>query len=108
MAESLAELVAAARERAALTLREVAEKSGGVLSYQTVHSIEQGRTNVGTDKLYAIADVLGLSRERVMKAARRPNLPPFELPEDADLLDKRERDLVKAFVDALLRAKGER
>lgn len=90
-----------------MTLREVAEKSGGVLSFQTVHAVEQGRTNVGTDKLDALADVLGLSRREVRAAAERePNLGPFELPEQADLLDREERAAVLAVVRSLLRAKG--
>lgn len=108
MADSLADLVAGAREQAGLTLREVAEKSGGVLSFQTVHAIEVGRTNVGTEKLDALADVLGLSRRAVRSAAERePNLGPFVLPEAADLLDREERAAVLAVVRALLRARGE-
>jgi transcriptional regulator with XRE-family HTH domain len=108
MADSLADLVAGAREQAGLTLREVAEKSAGALSFQTVHAIEAGRTNVSTEKLDALADVLGLSRRRVREAAgREPGLGPFVLPEGADLLDREERAAVLAVVRALLRGRGE-
>lgn len=109
VAESLADLVADARERCGLSLREVEEKTGGAVSFQTVHAIEQtGRTNVSTDRLDALADVLGLGRREVRAAAARdPGLGAFVLPEEADRLDRSERAAVLGVVRALLRAKGE-
>lgn len=109
MVRPLGQLVAARRRRLKLSLREVAEKSSGALSFQTVHAIEEGRTNIGTDKLDALADVLGLPREVVREAAGRdPALGPFWLPVEVDSLDREERETVLAVVRALLRAKGKR
>lgn len=108
MARPLGQIVAAARKEARLSLRDVAEKSGGLLSFQTVHAVEAGRTNIGTEKIDALADVLGLPRRALREAAGRdPYLGPFRLPDEADLLDRDERATVLAVVRSLLRAKGE-
>jgi transcriptional regulator with XRE-family HTH domain len=105
---SLAELVAQERQRQGLSLREVAERSGGAVAHTTVHAIEQGRRGEVDDAtLRGLAKGLGLRVGVVRKAAglAAKELPPFELPAGADRLSLRERRMVRELVEVLLEAK---
>lgn len=106
---NLAELVASRREALGLSLRQVAEKSGGVVSSSTLNEIERGlRPNVSDRILEGIADALNVSLSKVRTAAgvSARDLGPFYL-ERADRLNARERRLVQHLVDALLAAHRE-
>ena len=108
---SLAELVTRRRAELGLSLRDVAEATGGVASYSTIHEMEAGaRMRFGAAKLDAVADALGLSRSAVRQAAGRPAraLAPFVLPERASGLTPKQRRLVVRLVDLLLEAGQER
>lgn len=105
---SLGELVARRRAELGMSLRDVDEATGGVVSYSTVHEMEQGkRTAFGDDKLDAIAVALGLPKATVRESAGRPAKrgTPFVLPDRASELTPKERKVVRAMVDALLDAK---
>lgn len=104
---TLAELVAAERARQSLSLRMVAERSGGLVAHTTVHDVETGRrAEVGDDVIDGLAKALDLPVERVQRAAGIPvsDVPgePFVLPRRANRLTRKERDHVLELVDLLL------
>ena len=109
---SLADLVQRERARQGLSLRQVAERSGGLLSTSTVHAVEQGRRARLTDEtLDGLAKALDLQPEQVRRAAGvRPGdtLGPFVLPRRFQRLTVKERDLLVALGDALLDAQRAR
>lgn len=106
---TLAELVAAERQRQGLSLRQVADLAGGLITHSTVHAIERGeRESFDDDTLDGLAKALSVPIDRVRKAAgvRRPDTDePFVLPKRANRLTRKERQLVTDMVDALLEAK---
>jgi transcriptional regulator with XRE-family HTH domain len=110
-ATSLAELVATRREELGLSLRQAAEKSGGLVGPSTLNSIERGDSRQVTDRVIAgIATGLDLPESRVRRAAglSAQVLPPFEVPARANRLNARERRLVLQLIDTLLAARGEK
>lgn len=106
---TLSELVAAERQRQGLSLRQVADRSGGLITSSTVHAVERGdRQTFEDDTLDGLAKALDLPIDRVRKAAgvRRPDTDElFVLPRRAQRLNRRERQVVLDVVDALLEAK---
>lgn len=105
--QPLSALVADARAHAGLSLRQVAEASGGLLSKTHVAAIERGDTVRVTDRTLAgLAMALGLSAAKLRAAAGLSSrvLPPFEVPSRANRLSLRERKVVLAVIDALLAA----
>ncbi len=109
MSLTLAELVASKRKALDLSLRAVADLSGGMLTASTVHAVELGqRTTVTDDTIDGLAKALDLPVDLVRKSAglRRPDTDePFVLPRKAQRLNRRERQVVLDMVDALLEAK---
>jgi transcriptional regulator with XRE-family HTH domain len=103
---TLQQLVKTERARLGLSLREVADRSGGLLSSSTIHSIEQGqRTSVEDDTLDGLARGLSLPLGRVARAAGVGDSDtdePFVLPRRAQRLTRKEREHVLALVDLLL------
>ena len=105
---TLAELVAGERSRQHLSLRDVADRSGGLLSHSTVHAIERGRPTVEDRAIDGLALALDVPVDKVRRAAgvRRPDTAePFVLPRRASRLSRKERELILGMVDALLEAK---
>jgi transcriptional regulator with XRE-family HTH domain len=106
---TLAELVASERIRQGLSLRQVADRSGGLITSSTVHAIERGdRESFEEDTLDGLAKAFDLPIDKVRRAAgvRRPDTDePFLLPKRAQRLNRRERQVVLDMVDALLEAK---
>jgi transcriptional regulator with XRE-family HTH domain len=109
---TLAVLVRTERDRQGLSLREVAELSGGIVSHSSVHAIEHGaRSEVGDETLDGLAKALGVPIDRLRRAAgvRTPDVQePFVLPRRASRLSRKEREVVLSMVDALLEAKKRR
>lgn len=105
----LATLVADARSSKGLSVRDVADRSGGALSSTTVHEIEKGvRTHPGPTVLRGLAKGLGVPLRDVRAAAGHTGAVPagrFVLPDRADELTAKERRLVVGLVDALLDAR---
>lgn len=104
---TLAELVTKRREQLGLSLRGVADASGGLVSKTNVGAIERGDYQVTGDRvLRGLALALELSVDEVTAAAGRQwrRLQPFTLPEKADRLNARERKLVLSLIDTLLAA----
>lgn len=88
-------------------MREVADKSGGLLSKTHVAAIERGDTVRVTDRTLAgLSMALGVSAAKLRVAAGLSArvLPPFQLPARADRLSLRERKVVLAMIDVLLAA----
>lgn len=105
--ESLAALVAARRADLHLSLREVAEKSDGLLSTTTVNAVENGeRLTVSEDTIRGLSVALDIPLKKVRAAAgySAEDLPPFKLKR-GELLNARERRLVQELVDALIAAR---
>lgn len=106
---SLPELVAEERRQQGLSLRQVAELSGGLVTSSTVHAIERGdRQTVEDDTIDGLAKALGLPIDQVRRAAglRRPDTDePFAVPRRAQRLNRKERQVVLDMIDALLDAK---
>jgi len=109
--ETLADLLALAERRQDVTggraLARRAGELGHEVSHTTLNKILAGRVenrqSVGT--LDAIASLAGVSRARAHGAAgRKAPGKPFadELPDEADLLTRRQRDVVLGVVRALL------
>lgn len=105
----LATLVRDTRAERGLSVRDVADRSGGALSSTTVHEIEKGvRTNPGPTVLRGLAKALTVPIGAVRAAAGHTGPVPagrFELPDRADELTAKERRLVVAVVDAILAAR---
>lgn len=106
---TLADLIAAERKRQGLSLRDVAERAGGLVSHSAIAAIERGqRASVTDETIDGLAKGLDVPVDRVRRAARvaRPDVDgPFVLPRRAARLSRRERELVLAMVDALLEAR---
>lgn len=105
---SLSELVRDRREQLGLTLREAAAASGGLISSTTLHAIEQGDSQPASPRIIAgIAVALELPEAKVRRAAglSAKTLPPFKVPERANLLNQRERRLVLQLIETLLAAR---
>jgi len=109
--ESLVDLLALAERRQGVTggraLARRAAELGHDVSHTTLNKLLSGkadnRQSVGT--LDAIATLADVSRSRVHQAAGRPAPGrPFadEIPPDADLLTRRQRDVVLGVVRALI------
>lgn len=105
-ARTLPDMVKAERARLGLSLRQVAERSGGMLSSSSVHAIEKGdRTTYDDTTLMGLARGLGLPAHVVDKAAGVPGSDedkPFVLPRRANRLTRKEREHVLQLVDLLL------
>lgn len=103
---TLQQLVKTERARLGLSLGEVADRSGGLVSRSTVHAIEQGRrSTVEDDTLNGLARGLSLPVTRLAKAAGLGNSDTdttFVLPARAQRLTRKERDHVLALIDLLL------
>ncbi len=106
---TLSELVSAERKKQRLSLRGVADRSGGLLTASTVHAIERGeRGRVEDETLDGLAKGLDVGLDRLRRAAgvKPPDTSePFVLPRRASRLSRKEREVVLAMVDALLEAK---
>lgn len=102
----LAELVTQERERLGLSLREVAERSGGLVCRSTVHAVERGTHQTYDERtLQGLAHGLSLPEHVVEKAAGVPVSDadkPFVLPARANRLTRKEREHVLELVDLLL------
>lgn len=107
-AVTLAELVAARREELELSLRQAAEKSGGLVSSSGLHSIERGMSVAITEAtVVGLAEALDLAPNTIRRAAglaQTSLLPPFTVPARANRLNMRERKLVLNLIDTLLEA----
>lgn len=104
---TLPDLVADRREQLGLSLRQVADASGGLVSKTHIAAVERGDLVVPSDRiLRGLALALSLDVKTVFNAAQRSlrELPPFTLPEKASRLNARERRLVLSLVDTLLAA----
>lgn len=104
---SLADLIADRRAELGLSLRQAAEKSGGLVGYTTINDIERGGTRrVNDQTITGLATALDLSEARIRRAAglSAQQLPPFEMPSRANRLNARERRLVLSVIDTLLAA----
>lgn len=106
MTRALPELVRTERAKLGLSLREVAARSGGLVTSSTVHAIEKGqRGSVDDRTLEGLALGLGLPAHVVDRAAGAPasdDGAPFVLPRRANRLNRREREHVLELVDLLL------
>lgn len=104
--DALRELIREQRNQLSLSLRDVATRSGGLLSYSTVHAIETDqRATVTDDTLDGLAKALKLPISQLREAAGVPDSDaskPFRLPRRADRLNRREREHVLQLVDLLL------
>lgn len=106
-AKTLATLVADRREQLGVSLREVADASGGLVSKTHVSAVERDELHVPSDRvLRGLALALDLPVETVFSAAGRSAkvLPPFKVPDRAQRLNVRERRLVLELIDTLLAA----
>ena len=112
-AETLADLLAQAERRQEVTggraLARRALELGHAVSHTTLNKILAGRIDnrLSAGTLDAVVALSGASRARVYAAAGRPAPgKPFadELPAEADLLSRRQRDVVLGVVRALLEA----
>lgn len=104
---ALAALVRAQRAELGLSLRQAAEKSGGLVGPSTLNAIERGEPRRVTDRIITgIATALELPESKVRRAAglAAQAMPPFVLPARAQRLTARERRLVLNLVDTLLAA----
>lgn len=107
----LASLVTERRAELGISLREAADRSGGLVSKSQIAAIERGETTTVTDKtVRGLALALDVPVPRVWAAAgvRPSRLRPFEVPERANRLNARERRLVLTLIDTLLAAHEER
>ena len=105
---TLGELIKASRERAGLSLRELAEVCGGSPTASSISAIERGdRTVVTRANLEALATGLRIPKTRLLAAAGRAahDLGPFVLPPEAAELTAGERKVVRDMVFALLAAR---
>lgn len=94
-----------------LSLRDVAEASGNMVSHSTVHSILTGRHHgrLQPQTVTALARALRVDEQRLRRAAwktetnLRGGEPTFRLPKEADRLSSEgRRDLIE-FMEMLLR-----
>lgn len=76
------------------------------ISYETARRIvEEGHTNISNATASAFATMVGVHMDEVLIAAgKRPSLGRFDLPARADRLDRKERKVVLAVIDAILDA----
>lgn len=76
------------------------------ISYETARRVAEGlHTNIGDKTADALATMLGVHADDVLLAAgKRVRLGRFTLPVRADRLDRKERKVVLAVVDAILDA----
>jgi transcriptional regulator with XRE-family HTH domain len=105
--ESLADLVARVRADKGLSLRQVADASGGLISHTRVQAIEDGNDARVSDRvLRGLAAGLGISLKSLRTAAgfSDPTARPFTIPERANRLTQRERRLILEMIDTLLEA----
>lgn len=111
--ETLADLLAVAEKRQDVrggrALSRRAAELGHEVSHTTLNKILAGKveSRLSAVTLDAVAALSGASRSRVYAAAGRPAPgKPFadELPAEADLLTRRQRDVVLGVVRALLDA----
>lgn len=104
---SLGQIVKAAREKAGLSLRDLADACGGTPTSSTIWAIEQDRTSPNRATLEALAKSLRVRQALLLEAAGRAghNLGPFVLPPEAAELTVGERKVVLDMVSALLAAR---
>lgn len=91
-----------------MTVRQVADASGGLISPTHVSAIERGSTsNVRDTTLDGLVVALGISDTAIRRAVgfTRNTMGPFKLPARADRLNERERKVVLALIDTILAAK---
>ncbi len=91
-----------------MSVRDVANASGGGLTSTTVHDIETGkRARVGPKVLGGLSKALGIPLSQLRAAqghtGRVPS-QPFVLPDRANELTARQRRVVVEMVDVLLEA----
>lgn len=103
---TLRQLVAEQRTSLGMSLRDVADRSGGLLSSSTVHAIETGRrTTVSDETVDGLAKAFRVPVSLVRDAAGYADADvtePFKLPRKANRLTRRERDHVLELIDLLL------
>lgn len=102
----LQELVANTRATLGRSLREAAERSGGLVSHATINNIELGRHNGQLDEstIRGLALALDLSQTQIREAAGLSRTAPseFRLPKKANRLTPSGRAAILRMVDALL------
>jgi transcriptional regulator with XRE-family HTH domain len=107
MKETLTDLVLRRRKELGMSLRAVADASGGAFTSSTVHSIEHAKFGkVNPDVIAGLAKALRLPEKDVREAAGLQQFkpPPFVLPARANELNARERALVIELIGTLLAA----
>lgn len=95
-------------ETGPLSIRAAAERSGGLVSHETLRSIVRGdHTNRITDRTAeGLSRALSVPVDRVYAAARVPRpRARWHWPEKFDRLDESERRLVEDVANALLNAR---
>lgn len=105
---TLAELVSARRHELGLSLRQAAERSGGLISHGHLGGIESDAVQrTPSDRvLRGISAALDIPITELRRAAGvPPRQTPFTLPDRARQLSAKERRLVLQLVDALLDAR---
>lgn len=110
---NLQTLIRAEMDERELTYRAVAERArrhGHGISHATVTNYVKGKTRTYTrESLVAIAAGLGVPADRLLRAAEMPMLgEPFELPDEAALLQPHERDAVRSVVNAFIQNRRHR
>jgi transcriptional regulator with XRE-family HTH domain len=113
-AESLADYVRRMRHEKDLSLADVSERSGNRIGRTHINRIENGElTNVGFDKLRALAKGLGVPEEEVFAVARGksvsgdPDLEEIRLLEYFRTLPQDSREVLLAYAEMMsIRAGG--
>ncbi len=88
-------------------LERLAKTRGYQISYSVINGLRAGtyRSKPSKDKLDALAWLAGVKRERVFAAAGLPLPGPSfadELPDEADLLSRAQREAILGVVNAML------
>lgn len=107
---NLRTLIRSVMDERGLTYRSIAQRAaehGHRISHATVANYVNGRTRTYTrESLTAIAAGLGISEQRLLDAAGLSALgEPFELPDEAALLEPHEREAVRSVVQAFIQNK---
>ena len=88
-----------------LTLRAASRRSGGLVSYTTVHNFATGkhRGNISEDTIRGLALALDVPASQIRELAGQGEPPKeFRLPKRAEKLTPMQRKAVLRMVDALL------